>query len=68
MKRKLQEMRAVDYLSAWVRCELAEGELKPDLSEAVGQAKKGVRRMPRRQEPMKDGASTEMPRGAASRR
>ena len=29
---------------------------------------KGTRRMPRRQEPMKDGANTEMPRGAVSRR
>ena len=38
------------------------------LSKAFGQANKGARRMPRRQEPKKDGASTEMPRGAASRR
>ena len=45
-------MRAVDYLT----------------KKAFGQANKGARRMPRRQEPMKDGASTEMPRGAASRR
>jgi hypothetical protein len=33
----------------------------------IGQANKGARRMPRRREPMKDVASDEMPRGAASR-
>ena len=33
----------------------------------IGQAIKGARRMPRRQGPMKDGASTEMLRGVASR-
>ena len=33
-----------------------------------GQARKGARRMPRRWMPKKDGASTEMPRGAASGR
>ena len=33
----------------------------------LGQATKSAGRMPRRQEPMKDGASTDMPRGVASR-
>ncbi len=33
----------------------------------IGQATMSARRMPRRQRPMKDGASTEMPRGVASR-
>ena len=33
----------------------------------IGQATKSARRMPWRQEPMKDGVSTDMPRGAASR-
>ena len=34
---------------------------------SIGQVTKSARRMPWRQEPMKDGASTEMPRGVASR-
>ena len=31
-----------------------------------GEGNKGARGMPRRQEPKKDGANTEMPRGAVS--
>jgi hypothetical protein len=31
-----------------------------------GEVRKGARRMPRCQEPKKDGANTEMPRGAVS--
>ncbi len=37
-------------------------------SKILGQATKSAGRMPRRQEPMKDGVSTDMPRGVASRR
>ena len=37
------------------------------ITQAIGQANKGVRRMPRRREPKKDAASCEKPRGAASR-
>ncbi len=33
-----------------------------------GEVRKGARRMPRCQEPKKDGANTEMPRGAVSER
>ena len=32
----------------------------------TGEVRKGARRMPRCQEPTKDGANTEMPRGAVS--
>ena len=34
----------------------------------TGEVRKGARRMPRCQEPTKDGANTEMPRGAVSER
>ena len=45
-----------------------EVKLQDDLqSKSTGQAIKSAGRMPWRQEPKKDGVSTEMPRGVASR-
>jgi hypothetical protein len=38
------------------------------VAKRIGEVRKGARRMPRCQEPKKDGANTEMPRGAVSER
>jgi hypothetical protein len=48
----------------WARASVAEG----DANKFGGQASKGIRWMPRRQEAKKDVVSCEKPRGAANKR
>ena len=50
-----------------LRCTLGPGANWDVLGEFYGQATKGVRWMPWRQQTMKDVASCDKPRGAASR-
>ena len=48
------------YLGNWIRTKNFCKSL------TYGEGRKGARRMPRCQEPKKDGANAEMPRGAVS--